>query len=313
MLGSDSEFLRRGFALGSAKPERVILFSHFDSRSIIDSYVQYYLDFLSKDIDAFFFIISTSAEIKNHADILSHPRCLGLLTRPNYGLDFSSWKAGYKILKNQGINFSSLRSLTLANDSCFGPFFGLKKYFDSIEDDRSSVMGGITESFSFARHLQSYFIVLNGSALRTRFLAKFFRGVRPIASKSALILRYEVGMGVLAARLNIELRPLLTAGQFSSSLSREPNHPYFEFFGANSTVLHWDILLREQLSPFLKKSVFLEQPSDFAPPEFSGWESSLKGFSSYPVELVESYAKAFTKRISFAGKGPVENKSKSKT
>ncbi len=310
MLTEDLGTFKTGAALSTAKPQRVILFSHFDSRSIIDPYVQYYLDFLSNDLDAFFFIVSTSAEINNPTDILNHPRCLGLVTRANYGLDFSSWKTGYKTLKAQGVDFTSLSSLTLANDSCFGPLFSLKKYFDMLEGDKAPLMGGATESFSFARHVQSYFVVLNGAALQTGFLARFFSSVRPIASKSALIMRYEVGMGVLAARFGIHLKPMLSAEQASLVLSRESNHPYFEFSGANSTVLHWDVLLRNQLSPFLKRSVFLEQPSDFAPPQFLEWKSAVAGFSHYPINLIESYAQVFGQRSTFT-KEPVKNNTQS--
>jgi lipopolysaccharide biosynthesis protein len=310
VLDTDSQVFKKGVALGAVNPRRIILFSHFDSRSVIDPYVQYYLDFLSLDIDAYFFVISTSAELKNDTDILTHPRCLGILKRANFGLDFSSWKAGFKILKKRGINFNTLHSVTLANDSCFGPLVSLRKYFDLVEAEKLPVMGGITESFSFARHLQSYFIVLNGAALQIGFLEKFFQKVRPIASKSALIRRYEVGMGVLAAQLGVALWPLLRPDHLKAALLNEPDHAYSDFFGANSTVLHWDILLRDRLSPFLKKSVFLEQPSDFAPPGFSGWRQAIAAFSSYPVGLIESYAKVFGERTTFSATQTVENKNK---
>lgn len=81
--------------------------------------------------------------------------------RENVGWDFASWLAGLDEAREL---LGDTQELLLTNDSVFGPLHPLR---DSWEHPRlgAADFWGLTDSWSVAYHVQSYFVVLRRSAL----------------------------------------------------------------------------------------------------------------------------------------------------
>ena len=82
-----------------------------------------------------------------------------ILERQNSGFDFAAWRDGMKT-----VGFDQLAhfdSVTLMNDTCFGPLWDLKLIYQQFENDGEVDFWGMTnyrKDKDFNEHIQSYYL-----------------------------------------------------------------------------------------------------------------------------------------------------------
>jgi hypothetical protein len=223
-----------------------------------------------------------------------------VLHRENLGWDFASWLAGLHEVREL---VPDTRELVLTNDSVFGPLYPLS---ESWENDRldGADFWGLTDSWSVAYHLQSYFVVLRHGALAHpafwEFLEQypFPRGKRQVVRdgeiglttalhraglRSAVTCPYDevarAWLDDLPARLErvgaypenafMEVGDLDRAlNTFSSAQSLrqilETAHQIRRGLALNGSHHFWDTLVEQFRFPFVKRELLQVNPAEIA-------------------------------------------------
>lgn len=169
---------------------------------------------------------------------------LTVLRRPNQGYDFGSWAvatvARAELLERPYV--------LMVNDSLVGPFAPLDDVVAHFEQSSADVWG-MVESNQFAPHLQSFFRGFRYGVLAEPTMRRFWRDLRVVPDKSALIQAYEFGF------TEFLVRHAFTTTQFV-------HHSEVVGEGLNPTMLGWQALLDAGV-PFVKRELIREP--DLAP------------------------------------------------
>jgi lipopolysaccharide biosynthesis protein len=239
--------LVRFYGEGSVSPDYdrpVCFFCSYDAESIVRENVHHYLDELVlAGFDIVF--ISSSDAIRDEDKEKLLQRCIRIMNRENKGYDFYGWKTGLE--KYAEYKYHS--GLVLANDSVLGPLFSISDIIARFEGCEADIVG-MTDSFHFQRHLQSYFIYCKKNVVLSEEFVQFFREVDTLELKIAVIRKYEVGFSRL---LGTRFR-LSALYSLESILARVDYHQR-PLKWIEATFHFWKPLITEFKFPFLKKSV----------------------------------------------------------
>jgi lipopolysaccharide biosynthesis protein len=222
----------------------VCFFCSYDPESIIRKNVHHYLDELARA--GFNIVFISSSDAIRDADLEKLSRCcIRIMNRENKGYDFYGWKTGLE----KYAEYKCHSGLLLANDSVFGPIFSISDIIERVNSCNADMVG-MTESFRFHRHLQSYFIYCKKNVFLSEEFTQFFRRVDTIELKIAIIRKYEVGFSRLLGR-RFRLSALY---DLEMVLARADYHQR-PVNWVESTFHLWKPLITEFKFPFLKKSV----------------------------------------------------------
>jgi lipopolysaccharide biosynthesis protein len=156
-------------------------------------------DYISKFSDSFCVTVNTLLiECSLVIVVSTSPKCpvspwatdrVMVISRPNIGYDFFSYKVGIDL----AVNFQP-QTLILTNSSYVVThstrFLGAIRM--SIELSKINGLVGFTSSRQHYRHLQSYFFCLNSSVFKANFFQSWVDEIWPVDSKLALIQKYEL-------------------------------------------------------------------------------------------------------------------------
>jgi len=281
-----------------AGAKRVAIFVHFDRRGRVQRYVLHYLDQLLEAGFAIVFVTnSPTIEPASLLDVQS--RSAFVLKRRNFGHDFGGYKEGLAQIGNA----SAYEEVLFANDSVYGPFGNLSSLLARCDD--TAAIWGITDSWDRRFHLQSYFLLVKKPALMDRRFAEFWRRVRYLGSRSAVVKHYEIGFTQIMSRAELRCAALFPyrrlaeaigaaalAGQLNRQDLGEERRRYLELLCAaiargtplNATHVFWDYLIGELGCPFLKRDLLLRNPMGL--PFVSQWRLLLERASDYDTDLI---------------------------
>lgn len=232
-------------SIPSSYDNPVCLFCSYDEESFIRDSVYYYLNELV--LSGFDVVFISSSETITNADLKKlSGLCIKIINRENKGYDFYGWKTGLK----EYPQYSAHSGLLLANDSVLGPLFSIRNIINEIENCNADVVG-MTDSFLYYPHLQSYFIFCKKSVVLSEEFIGFFNQVSETNLKIAIIRKYEVGFSRL---LGHRFR-LLALYSVENALTRAQDVERPKNW-IDPTVNLWKLLITELGFPFLKKSIF---------------------------------------------------------
>jgi hypothetical protein len=166
-----------------------------------------------------------------------------VIAKPNIGYDFGSWATALAVFPE----IASVQRVILANDSLLGPFAPLSTMIADFEQSSSDVWGA-TDTTEYFPHLQSYLLGFTGGVLAHRAVRSFWRHIRVIADKDAIVVRYEIGLSRLLAREGFLSRPWF-------------HHDRIVPEGGNPTTVGGSRLLAAGF-PFVKR-ILIENPDVF--------------------------------------------------
>jgi lipopolysaccharide biosynthesis protein len=221
----------------------VCLFCSYDKDSSVKESVYYYLNALR--LAGFDIIFISTSEMIEDADLEKlSGYCIRIMCRENKGYDFYGWKTALEKYPQYKLH----SGLLLANDSVLGPLFDFNDIVDRLENCDADIIG-MTNSFQFHPHLQSYFLYCKKKVILSEEFARFFQNVEVLELKIAIIRRYEVGFSRLLGR-HFRIMALYDLKQLVARVG------YYEkpVKWVNPFLL-WKPLITEFKFPFLKKSL----------------------------------------------------------
>jgi lipopolysaccharide biosynthesis protein len=183
-------------------------------------------------------------------------RLSGVFVRENVGFDFAAWAHLYSLC--DGID--RWTRLFLVNDSIVGPLSAVDfgRVIERVRNSGADVVG-LTENETPLRHVQSFFLVLNASALRNAVVQGIFARILSLPTKGQVIDVYETRLTQVLIRGGLRCEALF------APMSKDPHT-------ANDTYFRWDGLIRTGF-PYIKTSVLAEfrnsaAVKDLVPVEF---------------------------------------------
>lgn len=131
------------------------------------------------------------------------------LARRHRAYDFGSYQLGLLELERGGW-LSEATHVLLCNDSVIGPLFDMGDLLSKMVKEPAPVWG-LTESYLYFPHLQSYFLLMNITVASHSMVRKFFAEVVPQSSRHDVIQAYELGFSRLIKNLNLSWKAWLPA------------------------------------------------------------------------------------------------------
>ena len=154
---------------------RITVFAHYDKDNIIDDYVINYLKGLKEVSESLIFV--SDGELSDFEKSKLYGLADFVIAEKHGEYDFGSYKRGVLKVKEQNL---TCEELILANDSCYGPLFPLKKVFDEMQECQCDFWGITENKYGIKgkeRHIQSYFLVFKTQILEDESFVQFFKNV----------------------------------------------------------------------------------------------------------------------------------------
>ncbi len=110
-----------------------------------------------------------------------------IIRRDNIGFDFAAWRDGMS-----AIGFEELKqydSVTLMNDTCFGPLWDIAPIYEQFENDETVDFWGMTNfraNIRFKEHIQSYYLSFTKKVIQSEAFQKFWKRVQILETSSKL-------------------------------------------------------------------------------------------------------------------------------
>ncbi len=278
----------------------ICIFVHYDKHGLVHDYVLLYLQAL-RDAGRGIVFVTNSPKFPQIERQKLDGLCAKIQWRNNKGYDFGAYADGLKSLGN----FENYHSITLCNDSVYGPLSDLSAVYDKMDPSAADIWG-MTDSWDQQHHLQSYFLVFHKAALEHLAFQKRWKNYIHVPSKSWVIRKHEIGItgelrkAGLRAKAAFPYRVLL--GDFfdrmgdASVLNDKdilPKHRKFlsriyehaeHGLPLNVTHFFWDRLIIEFDFPFIKREILQSNPS--ALPGVYRWEKFINTLSDYDTSAI---------------------------
>ena len=162
----------------------------------------------------------------------------GVFVRENTGFDFAAWAHLYSLCEAP----QHWTRLFLVNDSIVGPLDSqhFHQLMERVRRSSADVVG-LTESQSPLRHVQSFFLVFNATALRSPVVQRVFGRMLSLSTKAQVIDVYESRLTQVLTRNGLRCEALF------APLSNDPH-------SSNDTAFRWAELIRAGF-PYIKTSI----------------------------------------------------------
>ncbi|HEM2652075.1 TPA: alpha-L-Rha alpha-1,3-L-rhamnosyltransferase [Streptococcus suis] len=159
--------------------KRLLLYVHYNKYDNLSSHVVYQLEKMRPLFEEVLFISNSKLSKLDQERLETSGLITDFLQRKNSGFDFVAWKDGFQKLGFEHI--SSYDSVTIMNDTCYGPIWDIKEVFGRFESDLSTDFWGMTNHRAtkrFKEHLQSYFVTFKKQVVQSSEFKKFWSNVR---------------------------------------------------------------------------------------------------------------------------------------
>ena len=170
--------------------KKICIFAHFNKNNNLENYVMDYLNTLKNLVDEIIFVSTT--DIKTDKMNILDSLVNKIIIKENRGYDFGSWREGLLFIKNNYQNIPE--EIILCNDSCYISREKLIKAIKFMRGNKKLDFWGITKNYSFAIHIQSYFVALNSRPLNDDKFWDLVYSWKHQNRKIDYILKYEIGL-----------------------------------------------------------------------------------------------------------------------
>ena len=254
--------------------ERILLYVHFNKCNHISGHVFYQLEQLKPLFSKILFISNSPLSNEDKCRLREDLGISDLLERDNRGFDFAAWRDGMNWLGFDTLQNSD--SLTLMNDTCFGPLWDLAPIYQRFEEDPQVDFWGMTnfrKTRYFEEHLQSYFVTFKQSVLKDKSFREFWSQVEDFTDVQDVIDHYETKFTKCFVEAGFKYQALLDTRQEEAG---ELVHPDFSYYKP--------LRILEAKVPFLKVKALTGNPF-LARYLLEDLETN----SSYPTSLIREH------------------------
>ena len=231
-----------------------------------------------------------------------------VVQRRNFGLDFGAWQ---DVVPEVRRRWPALKELMLANDSVLGPVHPLKPVIQAMRSGGNGLFG-LTESLQGGPHLQSYMLLVRGSAAVSdvlRFLERLFithskwlliqlselrlaRWMLRRGHRVAAVFGYErmiwAAVREPAERLRLEASHARLRGL--AAMSDEQAHAELLNWPLNPTQHLWHVLVTQLQAPFVKTELVRRNPGRL--PGVTAWPAVVPPDSPCPLPVLQAHLAA---------------------
>ena len=184
--------------------KRLLLYVHFNKYNDLSSHVEYQLTQMRPLFSKLVFISNSQLPDEKRASLLERGLMTDFIQRENSGFDFAAWRDGMSFIGFEELK--SYDSVTLMNDTCFGPFWDFESTFDAFSGKKQVDFWGITNnrahtvkpenshSVLLPDHIQSYFVTFKHQVITDSAFKNFFGIVEQLDDVVQVIIRYETAM-----------------------------------------------------------------------------------------------------------------------
>jgi lipopolysaccharide biosynthesis protein len=218
----------------------VCFFVTYAPQPELKKHVRHHIDHLLRAGVQVVLVLNTGlapGQMRIDADL--QDRLSGAFVRENVGFDFAAWAHLYSLCAEQAAHWTRL---FLVNDSIIGPLKGadFDRLMDRVRRSTADVVG-LTESQLPLRHVQSFFLVFNHTALRHPAVQRVFQRMLSLPSKGQVIDVYETRLTSVLTEHGLRCEALFPP------LSDDP-------YSSNDTSFRWAQLI-EAGFPYIKTSI----------------------------------------------------------
>lgn len=172
-----------------ALPSRVAIFMHFDRYGRVSPAAIFYVRQLVAGGYAVVFV-TNSGKLTPAGAAALREICAAIFVRRNTGYDFGAWR---DVIETLNLPAQDTQELIILNDSMYGPLLPLDSMLAKLNYAEADIWG-LTESWQYRYHLQSFFLGFGPDALRSPAFAQFWRDIRNVPFKTFIVRQYEVGL-----------------------------------------------------------------------------------------------------------------------
>ncbi|HFR4577710.1 TPA: rhamnan synthesis F family protein, partial [Streptococcus suis] len=194
--------------------------------------------------------------------------------RENIGFDFAAWRDGMAT-----VGFDELKnydSVTLMNDTCFGPLWDMKEIYAHFESDSTIDFWGMTnfrKTKQFNEHIQSYYLTFTQKVVQSEVFQSFWRGIQNFTNVQDVIDNYETNVTSTLVDAGFEYQVVFNTVEEDTTGMLHPDFSYY-----NPTAI-----LSHQV-PFIKIKT-IDANQHIAPYILQAIENG----TNYPVDLIVSH------------------------
>ena len=254
--------------------ERILLYVHFNKYKRVSNHVFYQLEQLKPLFSKIIFISNSHIEEAIKKKLHDEFGISNMLERDNQGYDFAAWRDGMS-----AVGFGELKnydSLTLMNDTCFGPLWDLEPIYKRFEADTQVDFWGMTnfrKTKYFEEHIQSYFVTFKQQLLRAISFQEFWEQVKDFTDVQDVIDHYETKFTQYFTEAGFTYQAAFDTRLEEATDLIHPDFTYYKPF----TIL-------EKKVPFLKVKAISGNP--FSARYLLG---EIKERTSYPISLISEH------------------------
>ena len=253
----------------------ILFYVHYNKNSDLHTHVEYHFEKLRPLFNRIV-LVSNSPLSPDHAGRLS-PFVDDIFERANIGFDFYAWK---EALDREGIaRLAEYDSVTLMNDTWFGPLFDMGEAYDRMLADTCNFWGMINHRRKeeiipelgtiIPEHIQSFFLVFKREVVGSPSWSAFWGKMECETNVFRVIANYEVQLTQILCEAGFKYKVLLDTLQLSLS----PDE--LSYVPADYCISY--------CLPTLKIKALLQHKN----PRYIIGE--IRRLTSYPVELIEDY------------------------
>ncbi|MDR2977343.1 MAG: rhamnan synthesis F family protein [Streptococcaceae bacterium] len=263
--------------------KNLLLYVHFNRENKLADHVIYQLEHIRPFFDEVCLISNSllSAEkqqLLRDAQLMDH-----FIQRENIGFDFKAW--GEAMVEYGFDTLKQYDSVTVMNDTCFGPIFDLQPIQKKFEADEQVDFWGMTNNrahvvdphadgheVQLPDHIQSYYVCFKQNVVASDSFKNFWSNIQILDDVVDVIVKYETGMTQYFKEAGF--KPGVVFDTRQEDWSQMLVHD-FSVFNMSSILEH--------RIPFLKIKAFAigaKHPSTPVTVEY------LRKFSDYPLDLI---------------------------
>ena len=253
--------------------KRLLLYVHYNKYDELSGHVLYQLEQL-RPLFSKLIVISNSRLTESATLTLKELGIAEVIQRENLGFDFAAWRDGMTHVGFERL--ADFDSVTLMNDTCFGPLWDMSDLVEDFEQRESVDFWGMTnfrKTKYFEEHLQSYFISFKKHVVASEVFQKFWTSIKTFTDVQDVIDNYETRVTSVLTEVGYRYDAVFNTIDAEAG---DLIHPDFSYYRPISTLEH--------KVPFIKLKAFTDN-------EKKGrlLLDYLANLSTYPVALIKSH------------------------
>ncbi len=259
---------------------RLLIFLHYNRINAVSTYVYYMLKCIRPLYEKLVFI--SNSPLARNDEIRITSLCSSIHQRKNIGFDFYAWKR--TLLTEGRKRLADYDSITIMNDTCFGPLSDMTDIVTSMEAKGVDFWGITNHKHTNSgmpgtngpvpEHLQSYFLSFEKQVVTSDAFWTFWNGVQCCNDPNLIIHRYETRLTAQLVEKGFNYATYCDVRNIEHGTS------------SDLTYSDPDQLIEHHHLPFLKVKYLLN--ANFA--RFMCSAATVQRCTDYPVKLLFEHA-----------------------